>query len=74
MPLRKTEVLVLRLPGASVIRTIKVKSKMNSAIRKLIEDDHGTVIACLAYENPAAGNIYRRLGFQEVGRIAVFSK
>ncbi len=28
----------------------------------------------LAFENPAAGSIYRRLGFQEVGRTAVFSK
>ncbi len=28
----------------------------------------------LAYENPAAGNIYRRLGFHEVGMTAMFSK
>ncbi len=28
----------------------------------------------LAYENPAAGSIYRRLGFQEVGKTAVCSK
>ncbi len=32
------------------------------------------MIPSLSYENPAAGSIYRRLGFREIGRTAVFSK
>ncbi len=32
------------------------------------------IMPSLSYENPAAGSIYRRLGFREIGRTAVLSK
>ncbi len=35
--------------------------------------NEGTVPS-LSYENPAAGSIYRRLGFREIGKTAVLSK
>lgn len=43
-------------------------SKLSEAVL-----DEG-LIPSLSYENPAAGSIYRRLGFREVGRTAVLSK